>query len=88
MILSAHDLRRHIPRRTRRIPCVIELDNPTDTKVSDSYIPPGVKHKVLRLDVAMNDTVYMNVLQASDNTGHEEPSLNFAELLHLPYMTS
>jgi hypothetical protein len=42
-------------------------------------IPVFIHHQILRLDVAMDDTIHMKELQSSEDSADEESNLVFIE---------
>lgn len=79
MILSAHNLRGHISRSSTGIIGVILPVLPRDTKISDSQISFRVQNKILRLDIPMNNFVFMHVFEPNDDISHKEFSLSLVK---------
>ena len=74
MILSAHHLRRHVAGRPRRVFWVIGFGAPRtrNTQIGDAEVPLRVKDYVLRLQVAMQDIIIVQVLQTLEDTSNKE----------------
>lgn len=83
MRLSAHDLRRHVTRRARRIFLVLRIPYSRDTEVSDLKIAITVKDEVLGLDITMQNALLMEILESQQHASNEESRLLFVEFLVL-----
>jgi hypothetical protein len=46
------------------------------SQVSDSQVSLGIQHKVLRLEVPVDNFVLMEVFQPNDNIGNKELGFN------------
>jgi hypothetical protein len=92
MILTAHDLGgyislksyliilTHVSRCATRILSVIWVPHSRDTEIGNPHVPCLIKHKILRLDVSMQDTLAMQILQAQKHASHEELGLILSKL--------
>lgn len=63
MVLTAHDLRRHIARRARGVLCVVWVPDPRYTQVRDPHVALLIKHEVLGLDVPVEDALAVEELE-------------------------
>ena len=63
MILPAHHLWSHITWSSTCIATVIGLHDTSNPQISHPQIPTFIKNQVLRLDIAMDNIVEMQVLQ-------------------------
>lgn len=74
VIIMAHHLRRHIPRRPAAIPRVLWPPVPGNPKVGQVKVPLPIKHQILRLNIPMNYRVLMDIRQpqhqACDSKSH------------------
>jgi hypothetical protein len=79
MILPAHDLRRHIARRTRCICTIARLVESGDTQIGYPEVSFVVHHEVLGFDVAVQDAVFVQVLKPHEDAADVESGLAFPE---------
>ena len=72
MILSAHNLRRHIPGRSRSVFGVLGIPATSNTQISHSQIALLVENEVLWLDITVQNGVLVEILQAQQHAGDKE----------------
>ena len=72
VILSTHNFRGHISRRSRSILCVRFSPISCYTKVRDSQISFVIYHQIFWFYVPMYDLLIMTVFQASDETSNKK----------------
>ena len=79
MVLSAHDFRSHVAGRATSVLGVLRRPYPRNSHVRDSHIPRGFHHTILRLNVAMDNTIIVHVFQSDDDARDHETSFDFCE---------
>ena len=75
MVLSAHELRRHLPKRAARVICVALLKLLRNAQTGDPEISFRNKHKIIRFDILMNDLIFVNILQPYEYIGQKQLGL-------------
>lgn len=88
MILSTHDLRSHISRRSWRVLRILRCPLSRDTKVGDSHVTVRIHEQVLRFNISMNDTVVVHVLKTDYAASNEEFGLLLWKPLYLTMMVT
>lgn len=79
MILTTHDLWRHISRCSACICVIVGLDCAGDTQVGDPEIPLIVENQVFWFDIAVNDVVKVEKLETDKDASNEELRLSLLE---------
>jgi hypothetical protein len=69
MILPAHDFRRHVARGATGVLLIVWCPYSSDAEISQPQIPIGLENKVLWLNVSMNYSLIVNVLETQYKTG-------------------
>lgn len=82
----ANHLRRHVPRSTACVLAVVIPHLSRNSEVSNADIAIIIEHEVLRLQVSVNNSFGVEVLQANDNVRNEEFSLRLVKLALASYM--
>jgi hypothetical protein len=72
MILPTHDLRRHVSRCPRSVLRVFRSPNARDTQICEAHVAVLIHHHVFRLDVAMDHTIVVHVLQTHYHAGEHK----------------
>jgi hypothetical protein len=72
VILATHDLGRHVAGSSGSFFGVVRADLSRDAEIGDSQVPVLLEDEVLRLDVAVDDAVLVNELEAEDDARAEE----------------
>lgn len=70
--MAAHDLWRHVARRSARVLVVLGLVHARDAEVRDAQVAVLVEHQVFWLDVAVNDALRVDVLEPFEQACNEE----------------
>lgn len=83
MILSSHNFWSHVARSARCVFSILWVPNSCNTKVSKPEVPPLVEDQVLGLDVPVDHPLVVDVLEAEQQAGEEEPGLLLRELAML-----
>lgn len=79
VILPAKDLRRHVPWRSTCIRTIIIPERPSNPKISQPCKPLTIQHYIFRLDVAMDDSLRMQVTQPQRYAYYYKLCLLFVE---------
>ena len=79
VVLTTHDLGSHVSRRSRRVLCVVLTPNPRNAEVCNPHIPVNINHKVLRLNVPVDDVLFVEIFEARDEACYKEPRRLFIE---------
>ena len=87
MVLSAHNLRGHVTGSATGILGVFFSVQPCDSEISDFDDPILVQHEIFRLDIPVDDLVFMQILQPSQNAGNYK-HFNIKKYLSTPLRTS
>ena len=88
VILTAHDLRCHIARSTRRVLRVLRLKNLRDAHVGNSYIAVRLHHDILGLDVPMDHALIVHVFKSEHHARKHELCLFLRESATLAYVVA
>ena len=80
MVLSAHNLRSHITRRTRCFLGVIRSPITSYSEIRQSQITIPIKHQILWLYVSVYNSTPVHNFQCLQQTAYEELGLSFTEL--------
>lgn len=81
MALSAHYLGRHVPRGATCVLPIVFPEFPRYSKIGYAEVALLLKHYIFRLNVPVEELVFVNMLQSHEETGCEELRLGFRELL-------
>ena len=79
VVLAAHDLWRHVAGGATGVFLVFGVPDAGDAEVGDEEVALAVEDEVLGFDVAVDDAVVVDVLEALDDAGGEELGLGFGE---------
>ena len=80
VILSTHDFRCHISRRSRCFARILRSHDSCDAEVSQSEIAIVVKDKVFRFNVSMNNVCCVDGIESVDKTRDEKSCLILRKL--------
>jgi len=72
MVLPAHDLGGHVPWRSRCVLRVLFSPISRDSEIRDPEVSLVVDDEVLRLDVSVNDLLFVAVFETGHKTCNEE----------------
>ena len=72
VILVAHNLWGHVPRRSTGICAILLFPHPGDSEVGQSHEALLVEHKILRFEVTMYDVIVVKVLEGQHDAGDKE----------------
>lgn len=75
MVLTAHNFWSHVTWRTGSVLRVLRPPNSSNTEISYSYVAIIVDHKILRLDISVDDLLLVAVFQTGYKTSNEEPCI-------------
>lgn len=81
MRLLAHDLGCHVAWSSRGVLGVVRVPNSCNSQISDFQIAICVEHQVLRLYISVQNALLVQVFEAHEHAGDEEPGLLLAEPL-------
>ena len=81
MIILAHNFRRHVPWGATGLVAVVHVMLPlsSDTEIGQFEVSAIVKHKILGLDISMDDALVVDWLQGMDQTATEKLGLFLRE---------
>lgn len=79
MILPTHDLRSHITRRSTRLLTVIRIPDASNPKISYPQIALVIENDILGLNISVQDTLIMDVLEGVSYAGNKESCLFLGE---------
>lgn len=72
VILFEHYFGSHVSWCPTILLTVFRLPFLSYTKISEAQVPTGIKHKILRFDISVNDTLLMYRFECLDETCQEE----------------
>ncbi len=76
MILSTHHFWGHVARCTRSLRGIVRAPIACDTEIGKAQIAIALEHKILWLDISVNDTSTMNLIKCFNETSDEEFGLS------------
>lgn len=88
MIHLADDLRSHISRSATRILSVIGNYLSRNPQVCDADVALVVEHKILRLQISMDNLLSVHILETEYDAGQEELGLFLGEISSVAQMVS
>ena len=80
VVLAAHDLGRHVARRSARLTRVISRENTGDAEVREAQVAFIVENQVLGLDIPMDDQLCVDGIKGVNEARDEEAGNLLVEL--------
>jgi hypothetical protein len=81
MVLAIDDFGSHVARSARRVLIVVRRKYASHPQISQAKVSLGVKNQILRFNVAVDDVILMQILQAQYDAAYKEFDDVLRELL-------